>query len=151
MPKRDLFAFVAMLVTAVVVASTACSRATPTPPGPTAPAGAAKSAALPQGVTPDMIEAGSTIFNTRSCKNCHAVNGVGSVRAPDLTDDKWIHIDGSYAAIVGLVTTGFTKAEQVDPKFQYSMNPRGGVNLTDTEIRAVAAYVWSLSHSKGAP
>jgi len=71
------------------------------------------------------------------------------IRVPThLTDDKWIHIDGSYASIVRLVTTGFTKAEQVDPKYQFSMNPRGGVNLTDAEINAVAAYVWSLSHTK---
>jgi mono/diheme cytochrome c family protein len=149
MSKRDLFAFFAAMVCAIAVAAAACTRATPgmssVSPAP-APAGTTKSAALPAGVTPEMIDAGSTIFNTRSCKNCHAVNGVGGARGPDLTDDKWIHIDGSYAAIVNLVTTGFTKAEQVDPKYQFSMNPRGGVNLTDAEIRAVAAYVWSLSH-----
>jgi hypothetical protein len=73
-------------------------------------------------------------------------NGVGGVRGPDLTDDKWIHIDGSYDAIVRIVATGFTKAEQVDLKYEFSMNPRGGGNLSDADIRAVAAYVWSLSH-----
>ena len=149
MSKRDLFAFLAAMVCAIAVALTACSRATPSMSGASsapAPTGAARSAALPAGITPELIDAGSTIFNTRSCKNCHAVNGVGSARGPDLTDDKWIHIDGSYAAIVNLVTTGFTKSDQVDPKYQFSMNPRGGVNLSDAEIRAVAAYVWSLSH-----
>lgn len=146
MSKRDCFPFFAALVRAIAVAAAACSRAAPSTVTP-APAGMpAKAPALPAGVTPEMIDAGSAIFNTRSCKNCHAVNGVGSVRGPDLTDDKWIHIDGSYSAIVSLVTTGFTKAEQVDPKFQFSMNPRGGVDLSDAEIRAVAAYVWSLSH-----
>src|SRR5262249_53216171 len=131
------------LIAVAAFAAAACSRSSASTSA--TPALAAKPA-LPAGVTPEMLAAGNTIFNTKSCKNCHMPNGVGGVRGPDLTDDKWIHIDGSYAAIVQLVTTGFTKAEQVDPKYQYSMNPRGGVNLTDEEIRAVAAYVWSLSH-----
>ncbi len=147
MSRRDLAAFMTALVLAIAVAATACTHASSSSSAPT-PAGSPASNALPPGVTPDMIEAGATIFNTKSCKNCHLVNGVGGARGPDLTDDKWIHIDGSYGAIVRLVTTGFTKAEQVDPKYQFSMNPRGGVNLTDDEIRAVAAYVWSLSHAK---
>lgn len=136
--------FICVLVSATVScthqsAATASSAPTPSP-------SLAAKPALPDGVTPEMVETGSTIFNTKSCKNCHLTNGVGGPRAPDLTDDRWTHIDGSYAAIVRLVTTGFTKAEQVDPRYQFSMNPRGGVNLTDSEIRAVAAYVWSLSH-----
>lgn len=109
------------------------------------PAPAAKPA-MPPGVTATMIASGDSIFNNRSCKNCHLVGGVGGPRGPNLTDTQWIHIDGSYDAIVKLVTTGFTKAEQVDKQYRFSMNPRGGVNLTDDEVRAVAAYVYSLSH-----
>ena len=101
---------------------------------------------MPSGVTAAMIATGDSIFNNRSCKNCHLVGGVGGPRAPNLTDSQWIHIDGSYDSIIKLVTTGFTKAEQVDKQYQFSMNPRGGVNLTDDQIRAVAAYVYSLSH-----
>lgn len=110
-----------------------------------APAVAAKPS-LPAGVTREMILAGDSIFNGKSCKNCHGIGGVGGARAPSLTDNTWIHIDGSYDAIVRLVTSGFTKAEQVDKQYQFSMNPRGGVNLTDPQIQAVSAYVWSLSH-----
>lgn len=55
-------------------------------------------------------------------------------------------VDGSSDAIVRLATSGFTKAEQVDKQYQFSMNPRGGVNLIDPQIQAVLAYVWSLSH-----
>jgi len=101
---------------------------------------------MPPGVTATMIASGDSIFNNRSCKNCHLVGGVGGPRGPNLTDAQWVHIDGSYDAIVKLVTTGFTKAEQVDKQYQFSMNPRGGVNLSDDQIRAVAAYVYSLSH-----
>jgi cytochrome c5 len=123
-------------------------RSTPTSAAAT-PAGAPKPAsapAMPPGVTTAMIAEGDSIFNNRSCKNCHLAGGVGGPRGPNLTDTQWIHIDGSYDAIVKLVTTGFTKAEQVDKQYQFSMNPRGGINLTDPQVRSVAAYVWSLSH-----
>jgi mono/diheme cytochrome c family protein len=144
MPRRAFSALrLPLIFTAVVVG--ACSHSSAGPSPSPAPA----KVATPPEVTPEAIAAGSAIFNTKSCKNCHMPNGVGGVRAPDLTDDKWIHIDGSYDAIVRLVTTGFTKAEQVEPKYQFSMNPRGGTNLTDAEIRSVAAYVWSLSHPIG--
>jgi mono/diheme cytochrome c family protein len=135
---------------ALLATAAACNRspsASPSPSPASAPSVAQSSsvAALPPGVTRGMIAQGDTIFNTRSCVRCHGANGVGSVRGPSLTDQTWIHIDGSYDAIVSLVTTGFTKAEQKDPQYQFSMNPRGGGNLTDEQIRAVAAYAWSLS------
>ena len=125
-----------------------CHSSSSSSAGP-APAGAPTRAAtptLPSGVTTAMVAEGDSIFNNRSCKNCHLAGGVGGPRGPNLTDAQWIHIDGSYDAIVKLVTTGFTKAEQVDKQYQFSMNPRGGINLTDPKIRSVAAYVWSLSH-----
>ncbi len=106
----------------------------------------APSRSLPDGVTADMVVAGEHIFNGQSCIKCHGAGARGSQRAPDLTDSTWIHIDGSYSAIVALVTTGFTKSEMRDPKYPFSMNPRGGVNLSNEQIRQVAAYVWSLSH-----
>ena len=103
---------------------------------------------LPHGVTAEMIATGDTIFNTKSCQKCHNHGGVGGTRGPNLTDKTWVHIDGSYDAIVRLVTTGFTKEEQKDSRYEFTMNPRGGSKLTDEQIRAVAAYVWSLSHAR---
>jgi len=135
------------LAVAAMFALNAC-RSRPTAETPNAAPAPAVAAApsLPPGVTREMILAGDSVFNGKSCKNCHGIGGVGGVRAPSLTDKTWIHIDGSFDAIVKLVTTGFTKAEQVDKQYQFSMNPRGGVNLTDVQIQAVSAYVWSLSH-----
>lgn len=118
---------------AVLVIAAACHRAPST-------------AAFPAGVTRAMIAQGDTIFNTKSCVRCHGANGIGGPRGPNLTDQTWIHVDGSYPSIVNLVTTGFTKAEQKDPQYQFTMNPRGGMQFTDDQIHAVAAYVWSLSH-----
>lgn len=122
------------------------------PPAAEAPAPSAAEQApaapvsLPPGVTPEMVAAGERVFATQSCAKCHGSGGKGTPRAPDLTDGSWIHIDGSYSAIVGLVTTGFTKAEMREPRYPFAMNPRGGTSLSDEQIRSVAAYVYSISH-----
>jgi len=64
MSKRDFFPFFAALVCAIAVAAAACGRAAPSVSGgssaPTLAGMPAKSAALPAGVTPEMIAAGST-------------------------------------------------------------------------------------------
>jgi len=137
-----------LLLVGASLVTIGCRSSTPAG-APAVPAGAPKpvaAPAIPAGVTAAMIAEGDSIFNNRSCKNCHLAGGGGGPRGPNLTDAQWVHIDGSYDAIVKLVTTGFTKAEQVDKQYQFSMNPRGGINLTDPQIRSVAAYVWSLSH-----
>jgi mono/diheme cytochrome c family protein len=98
---------------------------------------------LPQGVTAEMVAQGQTIFSGAGiCYTCHMPGGVGGPLAPDLTDDQWINVDGSYDAIVQLVTTGVPEPEQ-HPGI---MLPKGGSSISDEEVRAVAAYVWTLSH-----
>jgi mono/diheme cytochrome c family protein len=137
-----------IVIAAVVVAgchrSGATSSATPSSGNAARAANAAP--ALPAGVTLAMVAAGDSLFNNGSCQKCHGKGGIGTALAPNLTDQTWIHVDGSYPAIVSLVTTGFTKAEQKDPQYRFSMNPRGGSKLTDEQVAAVAAYAWSLSH-----
>jgi len=62
--------------------------------------------------------------------------------APNLTDKTWLHGDGSYDFIVALVQKGVPKPKQASAP----MLPKGGTNLTDEQVRAVAAYVYSISH-----
>jgi cytochrome c553 len=137
------------ITTAAMLFAVAChhaASATNAAPSPgTMTRGANAAPALPAGVTVAMITKGDSLFNNGSCKKCHEMGGAGGVRGPNLTDQTWIHIDGSYPAIVNLVTTGFTKADQKDPQYPFTMNPRGGSHLTDDQIAAVAAYVWTLS------
>lgn len=97
---------------------------------------------LPDGVTPEMVARGETIFTGDGiCYTCHMAGGVGGPLAPNLTDDEWINIDGSYDAIVQLVTTGVPEPQQ-HPGI---MLPKGGSNISDEDVRAVAAYVWTLN------
>ena len=102
-------------------------------------------AQAPAGVTPAAIAKGDTIFHkSGNCYACHGANGEGAV-GPNLTDATWIHSDGSYDAIVKQITTGVPQNES---KSGIVMPPKGGANISDDEVKAVAAYVWSLSHKK---
>jgi cbb3-type cytochrome c oxidase subunit III len=104
---------------------------------------AAQEKAAPAGVTPAAIAKGDTIFHKSGmCYACHGSNAEGAV-GPNLTDAEWLHGDGSYDMIVATVTAGVPadKAKKGIP-----MPPKGGSSITDEEVKAVAAYVYSLSH-----
>jgi mono/diheme cytochrome c family protein len=98
---------------------------------------------LPEGVTAAMVASGEGIFGGAGiCFTCHMQGGVGGPLAPNLTDAEWINIDGSYEAIVSTVMTGVPEPQQ----HAGIMLPRGGTAISDEDVRAVAAYVWTLSH-----
>ena len=105
-----------------------------------APAESAKAAAS---VSPELIAQGDKIFHgPGNCYACHGTNAQGSV-GPNLTDAEWIHSKGSYEEIVAQVTKGVPKEES---KSGIVMPPRGGSTISDDDVKAVAAYVYSLSH-----
>jgi mono/diheme cytochrome c family protein len=102
-------------------------------------------AQAPAAVTPAAITLGDSLFHSKgNCYACHGANAQGVV-GPNLTDAEWIHSDGSYDAIVKQITTGVTAEES---KSKVPMPPKGGSQMTDDEVKAVAAYVYSLSHKK---
>lgn len=102
-------------------------------------------AQAPATVTPAAITLGDSLFHSKgNCYACHGANAQGAV-GPNLTDAEWIHSDGSYDAIVKQITTGVTAEES---KSKIPMPPKGGSTITDDEVKAVAAYVYSLSHKK---
>lgn len=119
------------------------------PPEGTHPnAGAAASASLhvPRGATREMVELGSRIYRGQvgaaTCMGCHGADGKGSPLGPDLTGKKRLWSDGSYRGIAKTITEGVLRPKH----YRSPMPPRGGAQLTDEQISALAAYVWSLSH-----
>jgi mono/diheme cytochrome c family protein len=103
---------------------------------------------LPSGVTAQMVQLGDSIFNAASCQRCHGKQGVGAQNGPALAAGKWTHISGSYDEIVKIITTGIPQQDVKDPSHRFAMRARGGVQppLTDDQVRAVAAYVFTISH-----
>jgi len=99
---------------------------------------------LPEGVTPAMVEEGKGIYNGAGiCMSCHAATGEGIPNlGANLTDDEWLHIDGSYESIVQNILEGVTAQESSSG---VPMPAKGGTAITDDQVNAVAAYVWTLS------
>lgn len=110
--------------------------------------GAMKKNATPAAVTPANVAMGDSIFNNGSCQRCHGKGGIGAANAPALNGTKWLQLKtGSFDEIAGIITTGVPAAAIKDPAHKNPMGPRGGrMNLTDPQIQAVAAYVYTLSH-----
>jgi mono/diheme cytochrome c family protein len=95
---------------------------------------------------PALVAKGDSVYHGRLggaiCHVCHGQNAKGMPgMGPDLTDGKWLHGDGSLAAIEATIKTGVPK-----PKVSSTvMPPGGGVPLDSLRVRAVAAYVYSLN------
>ena len=107
-----------------------------------APAAQAQEA-LPEGMTQEMVAQGKTLFQGAGiCAACHGPEGKGVPNlGADLSDDEWLHSDGSYDAIVNQIMKGVTAAES---KTGVAMPAKGGSAITDEQVKAVAAYVYSL-------
>jgi mono/diheme cytochrome c family protein len=99
---------------------------------------------LPEGVTVEMVAKGKKIFGGAGlCMACHGPQGKG-LTGPNLTDTTWLHHDGSYAALVKQITEGI---DDKASKTGVIMPPKGGSGISDEDVKAVAAYVWTLSRA----
>ena len=110
---------------------------------PIAQASAAAAVAGCPPVSQDLVDEGRAVFSgTGTCFACHGATASGTAIGPDLTDATWLNIDGSYAAIVGLVHTGVPHPKQ----YSAPMPALGGAALSESQVCAVAGYVYSVSH-----
>jgi mono/diheme cytochrome c family protein len=50
--------------------------------------------------------------------------------------------DGSWAGITKTITDGVPQPKE----YRSPMPPMGGAQLTDDQVKALGAYVWSMSH-----
>jgi mono/diheme cytochrome c family protein len=95
--------------------------------------------------TPAMIARGDSVFHgPGNCYACHGSKAEGLV-GPSLVDAEWIHSKGTMEEIAAQVTTGIPKEKS---KSGIPMPPKGGSTISDGDVKAVAAYVHSLSQKK---
>lgn len=98
---------------------------------------------LPPGVTMEMVDLGDRLFHGEGmCSSCHGETATGLI-GPDLTDSEWLQAKGSYLSILQVVLSGVSADASTR---SLEMPPRGGAPLDDSEVHAVAAYVWRVSH-----
>jgi len=115
----------------------------------TAPAWAQQEGAppFPPSAVDSLAERGGKIFHgVARCAVCHGDDGRGTEDGPDLTDATWIHGDGTYGGILGMVHHGVARR---DAETGRPMPIRGWEPVDDAAAAAVAVYVWTLSHGGG--
>ncbi|MCY3971944.1 MAG: c-type cytochrome [Acidobacteria bacterium] len=112
-------------------------------PAVAAPAGGAAA-------DPEAVERGAVIYRGGTCPVCHHWEGQGNRRGPDLTDDEWLHGDGSLTAVRRAIETGFRHGAGRRFAGKYEMWPLGGMDLDEVDVDALAAYVWSLHRRRRA-
>jgi glucose/arabinose dehydrogenase/cytochrome c5 len=106
---------------------------------------AGRSAVIPPGATADTIALGDRIYHGyagATCTGCHGASGGGSPLGPDLTSGKWMWSDGSPSGIAATITQGVAEPK----RYRAAMPAMGGAQLTQDQVKAVADYVWTLSH-----
>ena len=122
----------AALMPAVVASISRSTAARPTAP-------------LPAGATAEQVVLGDQIFHGQvrdgTCSGCHGDSGGGSPVGPSLTSGTWLWGDGSLPSIQRTIVTGVVGSK----RFAGGMPPKGGAPLSDADVKAVAAYVWTLS------
>jgi mono/diheme cytochrome c family protein len=105
----------------------------------------ASNVALPSGVTAGMVADGRKQFGT-TCVVCHGPDAGGTQLAPSLRDGEWLNVSGGFEEIVTLIHTGVPEPKQ----HPVPMPPRGGGPFTEEQVRALAAYVYSVGQGKTA-
>lgn len=98
---------------------------------------------LPPNTSADLAQQGRELFGV--CATCHGPDARGTQLGPSLRDQEWISITGSFEDIQAVVRNGVAEPKE----FPVPM-PRGGAgDFDETQIQAVAAYVYALSRSEG--
>jgi len=88
------------------------------------------------------IAAGRKIFHGEgTCFACHGAKLEGTALAPTLRAHKWRNGDGSLKMILRVLHTGVLNTLMVS-------HPG---NINETELQAVASYVWAVSRGAAAP
>jgi mono/diheme cytochrome c family protein len=139
MSARWFLASVASLVLAGAAPAMAQSADASSKPSDSKPAAPGTGASY----TPEMVAKGDALFHSSAnCYACHGSKAEGLV-GPNLTDAEWLHSKGTYDDIVAQIKKGVPKEES---KSGIVMPPKGGADLSDDDVKAVAAYVYSLGH-----
>jgi mono/diheme cytochrome c family protein len=112
-------------------------------------AGATAALPIPPGATAAQVALGERIFHGQAdggtCAGCHGLNAKGTPLGPDLTSGNWLWGSGDLADITRIITDGVASPK----KYRSVMPPMGGAQLSQSDVAAVAAYVWALGHRSG--
>jgi glucose/arabinose dehydrogenase len=103
---------------------------------------------VPAGATREQVALGDRIFHGEAsggaCSGCHGSDAGGTSVGPSLTSGVWVWGDGSLGAITQTIKNGVPRPRN----YTGVMPPKGGSELSDHDLAAVAAYVWAIGHAR---
>jgi glucose/arabinose dehydrogenase/mono/diheme cytochrome c family protein len=133
------------------VAAASSSGAASPPEGTHPDAGRITTASLPvpPGATKEEVALGDRIFHGEAaggtCSGCHGSDARGGPQAPSLVKGRWLIGDGSLKSITETIANGVPRPHN----YEVPMPPKGGAPLSDSDLAAVAAYVWAIGQTRG--
>jgi len=93
-----------------------------------------------------MVALGDRVYHGQvagaTCTGCHGSDAKGTPLGPDLTANKWLWSNGSYAGIAATVAGGVAQPK----RYRSPMPAMGGAQLSSDQVMAVSAYIWALNH-----
>ena len=110
----------------------------------------AKLPPLPRGMTLDLIVTGDSLFHTKGhCFACHGADAGGLPDAGSALTLGLNFVPLEWGPIDALIAGGIPEAVT---RAAIQMPPKGGKSdLSPAETRAIAAYVWAISQTRGEP
>ena len=103
----------------------------------------------PPGSSAEEVALGQRIYfgeaKGGTCAGCHGSDGRGSSAGGSLTGPTYQWSDGSPAGLAATIRAGVAKPK----KASGGMPAMGGAPLDEADVKAVAAYVWTLGHRPG--
>jgi glucose/arabinose dehydrogenase len=104
---------------------------------------------VPPGGSPEQVALGERIFHGQAgggtCSGCHGSDAKGSMTGSNLVEGRFLWSDGSVAGIIKTIDSGVAQPKE----HTGAMPPKGGAQLSQTDVTAVADYVWAISHPAG--
>jgi glucose/arabinose dehydrogenase/mono/diheme cytochrome c family protein len=102
---------------------------------------------VPAGATADQVALGDRIFHGEAangtCSGCHGSDARGSTMGANLVSGPWRNRNSSLEWITDTIVKGVPQPKN----YPGAMPPKGGVDLSPSDVAAVAAYVWAVSHN----
>jgi mono/diheme cytochrome c family protein len=105
---------------------------------------------LPAGMTVALIREGDSLFRGKGgCVACHGPDGGGMPASGSGITSGLHFVPADWGLLDSLIRTGVPEPTARTP---VAMPARGAQsNLTDEEVRRIAAYVWAISQVRGEP
>ncbi|WCT80168.1 DUF7133 domain-containing protein [Novosphingobium humi] len=113
---------------------------------PKAPQAGPAGRRLPAGITAQQVALGRAIYLGQAkggtCVGCHGSDGRGSMTGGSLVGPDFLWSDGSPEGLAATIAKGVDKPKKAGG----AMPAMGGAALSPADVKAVAAYVWTLAH-----